>query len=150
MQIKKILINNRLSVWSISWNFTFQLFIICRYTLVKFVILFCYCYSLVILFNDFYFFSVCIQTLHCMLLLYWPVWLNGWVFVYELSRCGFESRSCQLNFRCGSCFEQKNAMNTKPSCFVIYVAAIIYMLLYNLYECNLRKLFFRKNLMIRA
>ena len=23
----------------------------------------------------------------------WPVWLNGWVFVYELSGCGFES-SC--------------------------------------------------------
>ena len=22
----------------------------------------------------------------------WPVWLNGWVFVYELSGCGFESR----------------------------------------------------------
>ena len=21
----------------------------------------------------------------------WPVWLNGWVFVYELSGCGFES-----------------------------------------------------------
>ena len=20
----------------------------------------------------------------------WPVWLNGWVFVYELSSCGFE------------------------------------------------------------
>ena len=23
----------------------------------------------------------------------WPVWLNGWVFVYELNGCGFES-SC--------------------------------------------------------
>ena len=23
--------------------------------------------------------------------IYWPVWLNGWVFVYELSGCGFES-----------------------------------------------------------
>ena len=23
----------------------------------------------------------------------WPAWLNGWVFVYELSGCGFES-SC--------------------------------------------------------
>ena len=26
----------------------------------------------------------------------WPVWLNGWVFVYELSDCGFESRWCHL------------------------------------------------------
>ena len=24
------------------------------------------------------------------------VWLNGWVFVYELSGCGFESRHCHL------------------------------------------------------
>ena len=22
----------------------------------------------------------------------WPVWLNGWMFVYEVSDCGFESR----------------------------------------------------------
>ena len=36
----------------------------------------------------------------------WPVWLNGWVFVYELSGCGFESRCCHLNFRYGACFEQ--------------------------------------------
>ena len=28
----------------------------------------------------------------------WPVWLNGWVFVYELSGCGFESSCCHLNF----------------------------------------------------
>ena len=27
---------------------------------------------------------------------YFPVWLNGWVFVYELSVCGFESRCCHL------------------------------------------------------
>ena len=34
-----------------------------------------------------------------------PVWLNGWVFVYELSGCEFESRCCHLNFRYGACFE---------------------------------------------
>ena len=28
------------------------------------------------------------------ILIIWPVWLNGWVFVYELSGCGFESRWC--------------------------------------------------------
>ena len=27
----------------------------------------------------------------------WPVWWNGWVFVYELSGYGFESRCCYLN-----------------------------------------------------
>ena len=26
----------------------------------------------------------------------WPFWLNGWVFVYELSGCGFESRCCHI------------------------------------------------------
>ena len=36
----------------------------------------------------------------------WPVWLNGWVFVYKLSSCGFESRCCHLNFKYGACFEQ--------------------------------------------
>ena len=27
----------------------------------------------------------------------WLVWLNGWVFVYKLSGCGFESCCCHLN-----------------------------------------------------
>ena len=35
-----------------------------------------------------------------------PVWLNGWVFIYELSGCGFESCCCPLNFRYCTCFEQ--------------------------------------------
>ena len=36
----------------------------------------------------------------------WPVWLNGWVFVYELNGCGFESRCSNLNFRFRACFEK--------------------------------------------
>ena len=36
----------------------------------------------------------------------WPVWLNGSVFVYELSGCGFKSHCCHLHFRYGACFEQ--------------------------------------------
>ena len=35
-----------------------------------------------------------------------PVWLNGWVFVYELSGCGFKSCCSHLNFRYRTCFEQ--------------------------------------------
>ena len=35
----------------------------------------------------------------------WPVWLNGWVFIYELSGCGFEPCCCQLTFRYGTYFE---------------------------------------------
>ena len=35
-----------------------------------------------------------------------PVWLNGWVFVYKLSGCGFESSCSYLNFRFRACFEQ--------------------------------------------
>ena len=42
---------------------------------------------------------------HCVSIIL-PVWLNGWVFIYGLSGCGFESRCCQLNFRYGVCFEQ--------------------------------------------
>ena len=33
------------------------------------------------------------------------VWLNGWMFVYEQSGCGFESGCYHLNFRYGVCFE---------------------------------------------
>ena len=36
----------------------------------------------------------------------WPVWLNGWVFVYELSGCGFKSSCNHLNFRFCACFKQ--------------------------------------------
>ena len=36
----------------------------------------------------------------------WPVWLNGWVFLYELSGCGFESSCSHLNFRFHACFKQ--------------------------------------------
>ena len=34
------------------------------------------------------------------------VWLNGWVFFYELSGCGFKSSCSHLNFKFRACFEQ--------------------------------------------
>ena len=37
----------------------------------------------------------------------WRVWPNGWVFVYELSGCGFESRCSHLISIHGACFEQR-------------------------------------------
>ena len=36
----------------------------------------------------------------------WPIWLNGSVFVYQRSDCGFKSRSSHLNFRYHVCVEQ--------------------------------------------
>ena len=30
----------------------------------------------------------------------WPVWLNGWVFIYELSGCGLESSCSHLLLLC--------------------------------------------------
>ena len=39
----------------------------------------------------------------------WPVWLNGWVFVYELSGCGSESSCSHLN--CNYCFEYVTVNN---------------------------------------
>ena len=36
----------------------------------------------------------------------WPVLLNSWVFVYELSVCGFDSSCSHLNSRFNGCFEQ--------------------------------------------
>ena len=34
-----------------------------------------------------------------------PALLNGWVFAYELSGCGFKSLRCHLNSRYRACFE---------------------------------------------
>ena len=42
----------------------------------------------------------------------WPVWLNGCVFVYELSGWGIYSSCSYLNFRFGACFEQEVAWNS--------------------------------------
>ena len=39
-------------------------------------------------------------------LAFWPVWLNGWVFIYKLSGCEFESRHSHLKLRYHACFEQ--------------------------------------------
>ena len=36
----------------------------------------------------------------------WSVWPNGWVFVYELSGCGFASRCIILNFSYSAYFQQ--------------------------------------------
>ena len=36
----------------------------------------------------------------------WPVWPNGWVFIYQLSGCGLESRCSNLNLRYSACFKQ--------------------------------------------
>ena len=38
------------------------------------------------------------------------VWLNGWVFVYELNGCGFKYRCCHLNFRCYACLWARSSL----------------------------------------
>lgn len=35
---------------------------------------------------------------------FWPVWLNGWIFVCNLSGCEFEFHCSHLNFSCCTCF----------------------------------------------
>ena len=35
-----------------------------------------------------------------------PIWLNGWVLIYELSGCGFELSCSHLNFKFCTCFGQ--------------------------------------------
>ena len=42
---------------------------------------------------------------HCSI--NWPVLLNGWVFVYELSGCELESTCSHLKLRFHTCFEQR-------------------------------------------
>ena len=42
--------------------------------------------------------------MHLTVCSFWPIWLNSWVFVYELSESGFESHCNHLNFRYHACF----------------------------------------------
>ena len=39
-------------------------------------------------------------------LIIWLIWLNGWVFVYELSDCGFHSRCSHWTVLYRACFKQ--------------------------------------------
>ena len=41
----------------------------------------------------------------------WPVWLNGWVFIYELSGCGFESSCGHLLLHASLSFKQVQFLN---------------------------------------
>ena len=54
------------------------------------------------------------QIIHLCVI--WPVWLNGWVFVYKLSGCGFESSCSHLNFRFHICFEQGVPWHSGKEC----------------------------------
>ena len=36
----------------------------------------------------------------------WPVWKNGWMFIYELCGCEFKSCCSNLTYRYRACFEQ--------------------------------------------
>ena len=47
----------------------------------------------------------------------WSVWPNGWVFVYELSGCGFKSSCSHLHIKCvgiSSAHYEKLQNDTKP------------------------------------
>ena len=41
----------------------------------------------------------------------WPVWLNGWVFIYELSGCGLESSCGHLLLHAPLSFKQVQFLN---------------------------------------
>ena len=44
---------------------------------------------------------------------FWKVWLNGWVFVYELSGCVFESSWSHLINRCYKTFLEANQLENE-------------------------------------
>ena len=54
--------------------------------------------------TDCMFLSCHIQVSVLIQSIIWPVWLNDWVFIYELSGCGFKSSCSHLNF--SACFDQ--------------------------------------------
>ena len=42
----------------------------------------------------------------CLTVCYYHIWLNSWVFNYELSGCGFKSSWILLNFKFCAYFEE--------------------------------------------
>ena len=68
----------------------------------------------------------------------WPVWQNGWVFVYELNDCGFEYRCCHIlclnalatlqNARRASC--QPVLMGNCPTCLYVLALSVYWMVSY--------------------
>ena len=92
------LLSLKLQIWHLfraRSSLTFRKTIECGFTL-KFV------YDMIITYSQMH--RPDKYTQHSSII--WPVWLNGWVFVYKLSGCGFESCWCHLNFRYGAGFEQ--------------------------------------------
>ena len=50
----------------------------------------------------------------------WPVRLNGWVFVYKLTGCGFESCCYHLNHRHCAYFEQGLPWHSRSSLMLLH------------------------------
>ena len=64
-----------------------------------------------------------------------PIWLNGWVFVYELSGFGFGSCCRHLNFRYRACCEQGVPWHSGNHRVRIYSET------YTLYDKNIQPVF---------
>ena len=68
-----------------------------------------------------------------------PVWLNGCVFVYELSGCGFKSRCCRLiyftwNFLSCTLLQKKGAPHLSLLYYIQYIFLFCYFILLS-YTC---------------
>ena len=69
---------------------------------------------------------------HKQTLTIWPVWLNGWVFVYELSGCEFESRCTHLNVNLYPKTLKKEFFGHNQKCAEKWKNSHFYFLLYYL------------------
>ena len=105
LNVKELLARNRYDIWRLSNSNGIrthnhlvdivQATIECRFSLKQ-------VRDMIITYSQVHRTDKCLQHISII----WPVWLNGWVFVYKLSGCGFESRCFHLNFRYRTCFEQ--------------------------------------------
>ena len=72
----------------------------------------------------------------------WPVWLNGWLFVYELNGCGFESHCSHLNFRYQPCFEQGVPWHSGNYIVTSLEHTVIALRCFNIWSLNIQISFF--------
>ena len=93
--------------WNLN-NFTVVMFIACKKKIEKFEIVLFEITTEVLqwLWFEFFWGNFWSFTMTVTDFFFKPVWLNGWVFVYILSGCGFEFRCSHLTSRYCACFEQ--------------------------------------------
>ena len=87
LNVKELFARNRCNIWSLSYSNRIRAHnhLVCKGTLKR-------VRDIITAYSQMHWTDEYSQ--HSSII--WPIWLNGWVFVYKLSGCGFESCCCHI------------------------------------------------------